>query len=112
VCTVAGFRSTIEPDGSGYPCCLKTKAPLGNLTDILDSLKGHPAFEAINNGDPEAMGEASGWSREKHREASRQRDPKGREMANVCLGCDAYFELHVKGELEQLRAKRLAQRRA
>jgi hypothetical protein len=113
----AGSEVAIEPDGSVYPCCMKTKAPLGNLTeerltDILDSLKGHPAFEAINKGDPEAMGEASGWSREKYREASRQRDPKGREMANVCLGCDAYFEQHLKGELEQLRARRLAQKTA
>lgn len=107
-----GSEVAIEPDGSVYPCCLKTKAPLGNmteerLTDILDSLKGHPAFEAINKGDPEAMGEAAGWSREKYREASRQRDPKGRELANVCLGCDAYFEQHLKGELEHLRARRL-----
>ena len=107
-----GSEVAIEPDGSVYPCCLKTKAPLGNLTeerliDILDSLKGHPAFEAINKGDPEAMGEAAGWSREKYRDASRQRDPKGRELANVCLGCDAYFEQHLKGELEQLRARRL-----
>ena len=109
----AGSEVAIEPDGSVYPCCMKTKAPLGNLTeerltDILDSLKGHPAFEAINKGDPEAMGEASGWSREKYREASRQRDPKGNARENVCLGCDAYFEQHLKGELEQLRARRLA----
>jgi hypothetical protein len=33
-------------------------------------------------------------------------------MANVCLGCDAYFEQHLKGELEQLRARRLAQKPA
>ena len=110
-----GSEVAIEPDGSVYPCCLKTKAPLGNLTeerltDILDSLKDHPAFEAINRGDPEAMGEENGWTREHYRQASSKRDPKGREVANVCLGCDAYFEQHLKGELERLRARRLAGR--
>jgi len=113
----AGSEVAIEPDGSVYPCCLKTKAPLGNLTeerltDILDSLKGHPAFEAINRGDPEAMGEAAGWSRERYQQASRQRDPKGREMANVCLGCDAFFEQHLKHDLELLRERRLSAGRA
>lgn len=113
----AGSEVAIEPDGSVYPCCLKTKAPLGNLTeerltDILDSLKGHPAFEAINAGDPEAMGLAAGWSREIYREASTQTDPKGRTVGNVCLGCDAFFEKHLKGEIERLRTARLARRRA
>jgi hypothetical protein len=107
----AGSEVAIEPDGSVYPCCLKTKAPLGNLTeerltDILDSLRGHAAFEAINAGDPEAMGLAAGWSRE----ASKMADPKGRTVANVCLGCDAYFTQHLKGEIERLRAERLARR--
>lgn len=111
----AGSEVAIEPDGSVYPCCLKTKAPLGNLTeerltDILDSLKGHSAFEAINRGDPEAMGLSAGWSRETYREASMQADPKGRTVGNVCLGCDAFFEKHLKGEIERLRAARLAHR--
>lgn len=109
----AGSEVAIEPDGSVYPCCLKTKAPLGNLTeerltDILDSLKGHPAFEAINRGDPEAMGLDAGWSREKYREESIRNDPKDRQMQNVCLGCDAFFEKHLKVEIERLRAKRLS----
>lgn len=111
----AGSEVAIEPDGSVYPCCLKTKAPLGNLTeerlvDILDSLKGHPAFEAINQGDPEAMGLGAGWSREAYRDASTVVDPKGRSVANVCLGCDAFFEKHLAGELRRLREQRLAAR--
>ncbi len=109
----AGSEVAIEPDGSIYPCCLKTKSPLGNLTEerltnILDSLKGHPAFEAINAGDPEAMGETTGWTREDYRAASSVTDPKGRAVANVCLGCDAYFEKHLRGEIERIRARRLA----
>jgi hypothetical protein len=111
----AGSEIAIEPDGSIYPCCLKTKAPLGNLAeekllDILDSLRGHPAFEAINRGDPEAMGETAGWSRETFRARSKQMDPTGREMANVCLGCDAFFVAHLGDEIGRIRAARLAQK--
>ena len=111
----AGSEVAIEPDGSVYPCCLKTKAPLGSvaeerLVDILDSLRGHPALEAINAGDPEAMGLASGWSREEYRAASHVADPKGRSFANVCIGCDAYFAQRLGGELERLRAERLARK--
>lgn len=109
----AGSEVAIEPDGSVYPCCLKTKAPLGNLTeerltDILDSLKGHPAFEAINAGDPEAMGLQMGWSREAYRAASVQTDGKGRQVANVCLGCDAFFQAVLNDEIARIRAGRLA----
>ncbi|MBK6704440.1 MAG: SPASM domain-containing protein [Caulobacteraceae bacterium] len=98
----AGSEVALEPDGSVYPCCLKTKAPLGSvaeerLTDILDSLRGHPAFEAINAGDPEAMGLSAGWSREAYRNASTVSDPKGRTFANVCIGCDAYFAAQLGG---------------
>ena len=105
----------IEPDGSIYPCCLKTKAPLGSLAeerlvDILDSLKGHPALEAINAGDPEAMGLEMGWSREEYRAASHVSDPKGRPYANVCIGCDKFFEAKLGAELRRIRAERLARR--
>ncbi len=113
----AGSEVAIEPDGSVYPCCLKTKAPLGSLVeerliDILDSLKGHPALEAINAGDPEAMGLASGWSRAQFRAAATVTDPKGREFANVCIGCDTYFEAVLSRELQDLRSARLDKRGA
>lgn len=109
----AGSEVAIEPDGSVYPCCLKTKAPLGKLTeerlvDILESLRGHPALEAINAGDPEGMGLSHGWSRADFQAASRVQDPKGRDFANMCLGCDAYFGAHLSAELQRLRAERLA----
>jgi len=105
----------IEPDGSIYPCCLKTKAALGSLAqerlvDILDSLKGHPAFEAINAGDPEAMGLQMGWSREDYRAASQVIDPKGRNFANVCIGCDAFLKEKLSAEIEHIRARRLQRR--
>jgi hypothetical protein len=108
-----GSEVAIEPDGSVYPCCLKTKAPLANLTeerlvDVLDSLKGHATFEALNAGDPEAMGEAFGVSRAAFRELSTQVDPKGRTVSNVCLGCDALFLTHINEEVARLRAERLS----
>ncbi|MFZ4069919.1 MAG: SPASM domain-containing protein [Caulobacterales bacterium] len=110
----AGSEIAIEPDGSIYPCCLKTKAPLGNLTeetllDILNSLRGHPSFEAINRGDPEAMGEAFGWSRAAFRARSRQTDPTGKSMANVCLGCDAFFAEVLSAEIARIRMVRMTQ---
>jgi hypothetical protein len=109
----AGSEVAIEPDGSIYPCCLKTKAPLGSvaeerLVDILDSLKGHPAFEAINQGDPEAMGLSVGWSRDDYRAAAAVTDPKGRQFANVCIGCDAFFAARLGDDLAAIRAARMA----
>ena len=52
----AGSEVAIEPDGSLYPCRLKTQALLGNLTkewltDILDDLATEPAIIAIKRGD-------------------------------------------------------------
>lgn len=107
-----GSEIAIEPDGSVFPCCLKTKVPLGSLVEekliaILDSLRGHPAFEAINAGDPEAMGLASGWDRKAFRDASHVTDPKGRAIGNVCLGCDAYFENVLGAEVRRIRQQRL-----
>lgn len=112
----AGSEVGVEPDGSVFPCCLKTKAPLGNLTeekltDILDSLKGHPAFEAINAGDPAAMGEFAGWSRETFAARAQVVDPKGRPYGNLCLGCDAFFEERLGVVLREKRAERAATRR-
>ena len=107
----AGSEVAIEPDGSVYPCCIKTKAALGNLADerlidILDSLKGHSAFEALNRGDPEAMGLEQGWTRSDFQEASRMTDPTGRPFANVCIGCDAFFRQHLASEIERIRVQR------
>lgn len=109
----AGSEVSIEPDGSVYPCCLKTKAPLGKLTeerltDILDSLKDHPALQAINDGDPERMGEYAGWDRQTFARASQTTTPSGETYANLCIGCDKFFEEKLGGVLRALRAQRLA----
>jgi hypothetical protein len=113
----AGSEIAIEPDGSIYPCCLKTRAPLGSLAeerleDILESVATLPAIEALNAGDPEGMGLAQGWSREMFRDKSVALDGKGREVANGCLGCDRYFEAHLGAELKALREQRLSKKKA
>lgn len=111
----AGSEVSVEPDGNVYPCCMKTKRPIGNLTeepllDILQSLIGHPVFEAIAMGHPERMGIQHGWSPEKFMAKSRTTTPGGQSYQNLCIGCDR-FQAEVLGPvLEELRAKRLAKR--
>ncbi len=112
-----GSEVSIEPNGNVYPCCLKTKAPLGNLTeeklvDILDSLRGHPAFEALNAGAPEKMGAAFGWDEATFLQHSETRTPSGEIYRNLCIGCDRFHEQVLGPLIEGLRRERLARRTA
>jgi len=109
----AGSEVSIEPNGNIYPCCLKTKKPLGNLTEeplanILESVAKLPAIQALNRGEPEQMGLESGWDPITFRKKSAQADGKGNIVENKCLGCDAYFEEKLGTQLADLRAERLA----
>ena len=111
----AGSEVAIEPDGAIYPCCLKTKAPLGSLTeerleDILASVAALPAIQALNQGDPERMGEHDGIARADFQKLSIAKDGKDREVANLCLGCDRYFEATLGKQLTALREERLKAR--
>ena len=92
-----GSEVSIEPDGNVYPCCIKTKLPIGNLVherliDVLESLRGDPVYEAINAGHPERMGESHGWDAARFIEASHTRTPQGRPYQNLCIGCDRFHE--------------------
>lgn len=112
-----GSEVSVEPDGSVYPCCVKTALPLGNLTEeplleILDSLVGVPAFEAITMGHPERMGLAHGWDEARFIEASRTTLPDGRPYENLCIGCDRFHQAHLGPVLAAARARRLAARHA
>jgi hypothetical protein len=112
-----GSEVSIEPTGDVYPCCVKSKLPIGNLTEeglleILESLRGDPAYEAINRGDPETMGLADGWSVETFRAKSVTRTPTGARYENSCIGCDRFHEEvlapRIAATREARRAKRLA----
>ena len=91
----AGSEVSIEPNGNVYPCCIKTKLPIGNLMDddlesILKSHVGNPVYEAISMGHPERMGLAHGWSVEDFLEKSRTTTASGKEYRNLCIGCDRF----------------------
>ncbi len=93
----AGSEVSIEPDGSLYPCCLKTKLPLGNvaaepLEMILERHIGNPVYEAISMGHPERMGIRHGWSVETFLEKSVAQLPSGKTYRNLCVGCDRFHE--------------------
>ncbi|MBA3836895.1 MAG: radical SAM/SPASM domain-containing protein [Sphingomonas sp.] len=108
----AGSEVAIEPDGSIYPCCLKTKAPLANLVeerleDVLEDLRAEPALQAINRGDPEAMGLAEGVSRADFAAMSETIDPSGRAFSNPCIGCDRQFADSLAATLAERRLARL-----
>jgi hypothetical protein len=108
----AGSEVSIEPNGNVYPCCMKTKLPLGNLVEeplmnILRSLVGHPVYEAISMGHPERMGIRHGWSIGRFQEQSRTLTPSGRPYQNLCIGCDRFHEEVLAPILAELRRERL-----
>jgi len=107
----AGSEVSIEPNGNVFPCCLKTKVPIGNLTEetlenMFESVAQLSAIQALNRGEPEKMGEQKGWDAKTFRKKSAVKDGKGRVVENMCLGCDAFFEEHLGAELRRLRTER------
>jgi len=113
-----GSEVSIEPDGSVYPCCIKTKLPIGNLVEeplieILESLRGDPSYEALNAGQPQRMGLADGWDETCFLEKSRTVTPQGRPYENLCIGCDRFHEEVLAPRLAAARERRaLARSRA
>lgn len=103
----SGSEVSIDPNGNVFPCCMKTKAPVGNLLQdkleaVIDRLRGNPIYEAISLGEPERMGMQHGWSVEKFLQKSKTTLPSGRLYENLCIGCDAFHEevlLQSKSEL-------------
>jgi Iron-sulfur cluster-binding domain len=109
----AGSEVSIEPNGDVFPCCIKTKLPIGNLLEddlleILESLVGDPAFEAINAGKPERMGLAHGWSVEDFIAKSATTTPSGERYQNLCIGCDRFHEEVLGARIAAARARRRA----
>ncbi|HVO87823.1 MAG TPA: SPASM domain-containing protein [Casimicrobiaceae bacterium] len=112
-----GSEVSIEPDGSVYPCCVKTRMPIGSLVedkliDILDSLRDEPAYQALNRGDPAHMGLAYGWDEARLVAASHTTMPNGARYANLCIGCDRFHQAVLGPVIEAARARRRAARRS
>jgi hypothetical protein len=106
-----GSEVSVEPDGGVYPCCVKTALPLGNLVDeglieILDSLAGVPAYEALTMGHPERMGLAHGWDEAAFVARSRTTRPDGAPYQNLCIGCDRFHEEVLGPVLAAAKARR------
>lgn len=92
-----GSEVSIEPNGNVYPCCLKTKLPVGNLHEeplerILARRSSEPVYVAINRGQPQEMGLTYGWTDEEFRRKSRIILEDGRVYENLCIGCDRFHE--------------------
>ena len=92
-----GSEVSIEPNGNVYPCCAKTKKPIGSLLEeplesILQRLQGHPAYEAISMGHPERMGIGKGWTVERFLQESTVTRPDGGQYQNLCIGCDKFHD--------------------
>lgn len=103
----AGSEVSIEPDGAVYPCCLKTRIPLGYATEedveaILERHQGNPVYEAISMGHPERMGIRHGWSVERFLEASTMTLPSGKIYRNLCVGCDRFHDEVLTGSKASL----------
>ncbi len=92
-----GSEVSIEPNGNVYPCCLKTKQPVGNLREeplenILARRRNEPVYVAINRGQPQEMGLSLGWTEEEFRRKSRVILEDGRVYENLCIGCDRFHD--------------------
>ena len=74
------------------PCCPGTKHPLGDarvekVAEVIERVARSPVLQKINDGDPYAMGESIGISREAG-------VARAVELQNVCLWCDEFFDRH------------------
>lgn len=111
----AGSEVAVDAEGNVYPCCLKTKLPIGNLTEeplaeILADLAGQPVYQAISRGQPLMMGLQHGWDQARFLAESHSKQPDGSDYANLCIGCDKFHEQVLGPVVRALRDRRRAQR--
>jgi organic radical activating enzyme len=76
------------------PCCPGTKFPMGDarkekVADVLVRMAEHPVFKKLNEGDPWRMGEHLGIT-------EAEAKARTRELENICLYCDAFFNDHLQ----------------
>jgi hypothetical protein len=92
-----GSEVSVDPNGDVFPCCLKTRKPVGNLLEeslesVLARRQGDPVYEAISMGHPERMGITRGWTVEQFIEKSKITLADGRVYQNLCVGCDRFHD--------------------
>lgn len=78
------------------PCCPGTYYPMGDartekISDVLEKMSKNKIYLALNEGEPWKMGEHLGISYEEAKE-------KTKELKNICLYCDYFFQHHVVPE--------------
>lgn len=83
------------------PCCPGTKYPLGDariekVADVLERVSKSKIFHSLNKGDAWKMGESIGVSEKYAKERTK-------ELKNVCLWCDEFFENHF--DMDKLKPK-------
>lgn len=84
------------------PCCPGTLYPLGDarkekVADVLLRVSKMKVFQMLNEGEPWKMGEHMGISEEDAK-------TKTRELKNICLYCDYFFEHHLHSNtLEEMK---------
>ena len=74
------------------PCCPGTKYPMGDAREekivaVLDRMKTSPVFRSLNDGEAYKMGETMGLAEAFALE-------RGKDLKNICLWCDEFFEQH------------------
>jgi hypothetical protein len=81
------------------PCCPGTLYPLGDartekIADVLLRVSKMKVFQMLNEGKPWKMGEHLGISEEEAK-------AKTRELKNICLYCDYFFEHHLNSDMDE-----------
>lgn len=76
------------------PCCPGTKFPMGDartedVADVLQRVSKMEVFQKLNEGDPWRMGEHLGVT-------EAEAKAKTKELENICLYCDAFFNEHMQ----------------
>jgi organic radical activating enzyme len=74
------------------PCCPGTAKAMGDarvdkIADVLERVSSSPVWQAIDRGEPLKMGESLGVSEAFAKERTK-------ELKNICLWCDEFFEKH------------------
>jgi organic radical activating enzyme len=85
------------------PCCPGTKYPLGDarkekVADVLQRISKMKVFQMLNEGDPWKMGDHLGVTEEAAK-------AKTRELKNICLYCDHFFEHWIDEETLEEKVK-------